>query len=139
MIKDTKGLSECAEFRGGSRISEISAALIGERYPTVFDIILVVITIIICPSSAYEYMACAIIKGFAFSVIACICLRVHARSQYTCLMSLYIHVCTCTCMYMYICTYIYVYMYAYAYQIYRSIRDRTYMHRYIYIYMRVLL
>lgn len=40
----------------------LSAALIGERYPTVFDIIFMVITVIICPSSAYEYMACVIIK-----------------------------------------------------------------------------
>lgn len=93
-------------------MSEISATLIGERYPTVFDTILVVITIIICPSSAYEYMACAIIKVRI--------LRNRMLSVYVCthdhniLMSLYIHMCMfiCVYVYMYICTYICVYVYA---------------------------
>jgi len=97
----------------GSRMIETAAALIDERYPN--DVRYYI-------SGNYDNNLSFISvwihgvrnnKSFAFSVIACVCLRVHA--------SITIHLCLCTfmcmyiCVYMYTCTYIYIYVRVYVY------------------------
>jgi len=75
---------EIAHIHAHENVRLISAALIGERYPIsgIRDILLMVITIIICPSSAHEYTAVCNNKVCIFFTVTCTCLQdIHIRAQ----------------------------------------------------------
>lgn len=116
IIKDTKGLSECAENRWESRMSQIfscisSANCILYVYSDIRCILLTIITI--CPSSAYMKIRCNNKSPHLFRS-SHTSLRSRNVTQYTYLyiayiLRIFVFITVCMCLYMCVCV-CYMYM-----------------------------